>query len=91
MNIIKAVKTGKKIRRPDWGEGDYIYECDGRFFCKGGAQYPMGSMSILADDWEVYEPEKCEACQEADWLVQRGCHSNNSDHLRKYHCTCKGG
>lgn len=55
---------------------------------------------LLIQDWLPYEPEKCEACKEADKLhavvPEDGCFLTEqkaevfmSEHLRKYHCTCK--
>jgi len=54
MNIIDAVKSGRRFYRKGWdtvfgGEGEYV-EIDGNF---GG--YKLSRSDILATDWEVEE------------------------------------
>lgn len=65
-------------------------------------QPPVALNYIVLDDWlpGKPEPEKCEACEEADKLhpvvPEGGCFLTEkkaevfmSDHLRKHHCQCK--
>lgn len=48
MNIIDAVKSGKKIRRPSFGWG-WIY------LRSEGYTFSLNRQDILADDWEIEE------------------------------------
>lgn len=55
---------------------------------------------VKADDWEPYDVNtvKCKACEEADSLFDIYSETGDDifaskllkDHLKKYHCTCKG-
>jgi hypothetical protein len=50
MNLIEALKTGKRIRRSSWETYmDWCLVCDGVTFSKE---------EVLADDWEVKTPKR---------------------------------
>lgn len=53
MNIIQAVKSGKKIKRSGWNEW-YSVTTATRFFRNKNGEEILED--ILADDWEVHEP-----------------------------------
>lgn len=59
MNIIEAVKSGKRFRRAGWPDFLEIKD-DGFYLINNGylyAPYHLGKENILATDWEVEEPE----------------------------------
>lgn len=68
MNIIEACKaldSGKKIRRIDWRKGSFLHfpENDSvihRILAdgEGDSQSKFGTIELLAEDWEVVEPEQ---------------------------------
>jgi hypothetical protein len=44
MNLVEAVKTGKRFKRKDWTETEWMTS-DGRF--------TVDAETLTADDWEV--------------------------------------
>lgn len=52
MNIIEAIKSGKRFKRPDWPE--WCSEADIRD--PEGGYLDITHDALLADDWEVEEP-----------------------------------
>jgi hypothetical protein len=48
MNIIEAVKSGKRFRRTSW---------EGNVWFKTSDIVPWSKSDILADDWEVEEKQ----------------------------------
>jgi hypothetical protein len=44
MNLVEAVKTGKRFKRKDWTETEWM-SADGRF--------TVDAETLTADDWEV--------------------------------------
>lgn len=53
MNLIDAVKSGKRIRRKDKGSGRWI---DINEYTGGCLTMGLYKEDILTDDWEVEEP-----------------------------------
>jgi hypothetical protein len=65
MNLIEAVKTGWPFRRKAWGTCDSMWahvEPDGKdgrptLEWKDGDAFTCFAEDVLANDWEVLEPE----------------------------------
>lgn len=55
INIIDAIKSGKPIQHPLWGQGwvdgKYLLDC----WSRGDAR-PMTTEMLLSDSWECQEP-----------------------------------
>lgn len=61
MNIIEAMKSGKPFKRRGWD--DYIF-IDDAYFLKNPDS--LKKEFLLADDWEVQEPQ-CTISQKEFW------------------------
>lgn len=102
MTLVEALEKGlKKINEP--GNQAYLsVEDDGNLIWRSKStnepvepeHQGLRADQILQDYWLPYEePEKCDACKEADAALARGISTSIvllADHLRKYHCTCGG-
>lgn len=92
MNIIEAMKTGKRFRRKDWREDLLMYIDNDRFMrtdmtdtenYRGYAL--LDAYEVLASDWEV-EEEKREKTwityQDAQDAVTTAMHTSGNDNDR---------
>ena len=71
MDLISALKTGRRIRRPNWGTKLYA----GWLMLDDGLDVELGRSDILADDWEV-EPAPltlAEVLKQAELYANKGC------------------
>jgi len=61
IEAVKAMKEGKKVRRPLFKEHPsigYIYK-NGDYILRGDAgEFPMGFENLEATDWEIIEEKK---------------------------------
>lgn len=61
MNIIDAIKSGKKFKRPSdthyWKVSTQGYVTDDHIFFSGPSRIVMDTDNLLADDWELEPPE----------------------------------
>jgi hypothetical protein len=63
MNIIEAIKSGKKFRIKTWDEGRYLYifsfksSMQDKFIIENDGNYFSGYCydTLITDDWEVIE------------------------------------
>jgi hypothetical protein len=63
MNIIEAIKSGKRFRRPAWKEWSTDTQCNAGYVWSSGNQGGSTTVSgmflqsadITADDWEIEE------------------------------------
>lgn len=71
MNFIEAVaelEWGKKLRRRNWGDGNYITYSGGKFIWRNDSSsiFEIDNHDIKAIDWEIYkEKPKTYSFQEA--------------------------
>jgi len=56
---VKLLKQGKKIRRPTWKEGSYIYDTDPVMW-SGGDKACFSTKWFNFDDWEEFKDENTE-------------------------------
>jgi len=66
MEAVKAMKEGKKVIRPDYGEGAYKVKKGNFIGYQGDGELPHFSIGDYeATDWQIYEEEgyyECEKC-----------------------------
>lgn len=107
MNITEALEKGKGKAILECLPDDYVCvmawnfhdeEVDtvfGDILVWNKTKRPVVYSFYSRTAWLPYqpEPEKCEACKEADDRKTRMTYPDDviSDHLRKFHCTCKKG
>lgn len=103
MNITEALEKGKgkasRLIFGGWYAGNDHAGYLSWFTKKGSRQTQVAYDQIICTDWLPYnsEPEKCEACQEAEEIMESHdammvqVTARYAAHLRKFHCTCKKG
>lgn len=65
--VLPVLKNGKKIKRKEWSEKQFIYR-EGLSVCKeDGGYYYMDCDQLLCDDWEVFEGP------DWDYIIKNKC------------------
>jgi hypothetical protein len=82
MNLIEAIKSGRRFRRSSWTSRDY-YPTD-----SGWVNLPIEA--VVADDWEVEEPTSTITLEQFDKAWSDALEIGLPNNLRAYKALRRG-